>query len=387
MSRRSIVAAAIGIFAVLLAFVFGRIRTEDSVDAELEPVELGQPTATVVERVLERSITASCVVGAPADENAAFAGTSGGIVTAVPVNVGDEIGTGAVLAVVQDMPILAIEMPFPLYRTLERGVTGRDVAAVQSALGLEVAEQGTFDAATADAVTALYKRAGIEPQRNDAEIDTAIAAAKAEAQGVTDPARLDELQAQVDRATARRGPILTPNSVVVLPRGGRVTQVLVTVGQNLAPMEPLVAVAGQGASIRCVAPPSSDPPPVGSSGTVAIGPTTIDVLVGAPDPAAEAGTSFVVSPSTALPEQLVPGAAGELSVVVESTVDPVVAVPIGAVAQGRDGGLDVVLADPGPEEDEIVEFMPGLAADGFVEVADLTRGDIESGTRLLLRNR
>jgi len=72
-----------------------------------------------------------------------------GIVTAMPVKDGATVKGGQVIADVNDEPILALEMPFALWRDLDVGATGADARAVQD--GLKKA--GLFDGSTTAALS------------------------------------------------------------------------------------------------------------------------------------------------------------------------------------------------------------------------------------------
>ncbi|GMA23763.1 hypothetical protein GCM10025864_15220 [Luteimicrobium album] len=72
-----------------------------------------------------------------------------GIVTAMPVKDGAAVKGGHVIADVNDEPVLALEMPFALWRDLDVGATGADARAVQD--GLKKA--GLFDGSTTAALS------------------------------------------------------------------------------------------------------------------------------------------------------------------------------------------------------------------------------------------
>jgi peptidoglycan hydrolase-like protein with peptidoglycan-binding domain len=90
-----------------------------------------------------------------------------GVVSALPVQDGATVKPGDVLLEVEGRPLIALGLPFPLWRELGEGTQGRDVEALQTALAdlglLEGAAGGTFDARTRAAVEELFTAVGYPP--------------------------------------------------------------------------------------------------------------------------------------------------------------------------------------------------------------------------------
>jgi peptidoglycan hydrolase-like protein with peptidoglycan-binding domain len=78
---------------------------------------------------------------------------------------GDMLAPGDVIVEVSGRPILAVPLPFPLYRDLVPGDTGSDVEAMQASLkaaGIyEGRVDGVYGPGTSAAVRGMYKRAGV----------------------------------------------------------------------------------------------------------------------------------------------------------------------------------------------------------------------------------
>lgn len=142
-------------------------------------------TATVAEHSFaptEASVAGVVSLGLRTDVTPATGlGAARLVVTQTRRSAGDVIMPGSALVDVSGRPILALALPFPLYRDLRPGDFGPDVKAVQNSLkslGLYPgAADGTFGAATSTAVTRLYIAAGTTPPAPDAALAAAAQAA------------------------------------------------------------------------------------------------------------------------------------------------------------------------------------------------------------------
>ncbi|AND16014.1 hypothetical protein [Rathayibacter tritici] len=167
--------ALIGVFvAVVLlvagsAFWWGRsLRTPESVAVDASttvvPVDVAVESRVVAESArLQGEVVAGTTlpVEAVRPRSAARA-----VVTAVHVEVGQEVGAGMLLAEVSDRPVFVLSMDVPPYRALTAGERGEDVTRFQEALaeaGLDVVDSGVVDEQTQGAIRDLYDRADAEP--------------------------------------------------------------------------------------------------------------------------------------------------------------------------------------------------------------------------------
>lgn len=167
--------ALIGVFvAVVLlaagsAFWWGRsIQTPESVAVDAStavvPVDVAIESRVVAESArLQGEVVAGTTlpVEAVRPRSAARA-----VVTAVHVEVGQEVGAGMLLAEVSDRPVFVLSMDVPPYRALTAGDKGEDVSRFQNALaeaGLDVVDSGVVDAQTQRGIRDLYDRADAEP--------------------------------------------------------------------------------------------------------------------------------------------------------------------------------------------------------------------------------
>lgn len=90
------------------------------------------------------------------------------IATAVNVKAGGTLSAGEVIGAVAGRPVIAMSGAIPMYRSLQQGDTGGDVAELQAglrALGYPTASDpsGTYGAGTAAAVSRLYGNKGFQP--------------------------------------------------------------------------------------------------------------------------------------------------------------------------------------------------------------------------------
>lgn len=128
------------------------------------------PTVTTQVVVLDLPVEPDVVVGVAAAGEAvnvpgpSLAGAESAVVTDVSLAVGDTVRSGSLLGSVSGIPVVALEMPFPMYRSLQVGAEGPDVVAIQEALSdLDVFDgpaDGRYGARTAAALERLFASAG-----------------------------------------------------------------------------------------------------------------------------------------------------------------------------------------------------------------------------------
>lgn len=140
-------------------------------------------TASVSERTVtseESVVTGTASLGVTREVSSAAEGRT--IVTAVSVSAGDVLEAGTSPVEVNSRPLIALALPFDLFRDLTPGLEGSDVSAVQTSLqqlGLyRGGVDGVFGAQTSAAVRSLYTRAGAHPPTAPTEAIDALDAAK-----------------------------------------------------------------------------------------------------------------------------------------------------------------------------------------------------------------
>ena len=134
----------------------GAISGAGAIDAS------GLPTSPVVrgDLVDSKKVPGSLGHGSPTPLTSAGTGT----VTQLP-SFGDVIGLDGVLYAVDESPVRAMHGTVPLWRTLERGAEGADVAQLNDslrALGYDVADDDVFGPRTQRAVSAWQRDRGRE---------------------------------------------------------------------------------------------------------------------------------------------------------------------------------------------------------------------------------
>lgn len=150
------------------AFAAGRfVRSPNE-----EAIENSQSQAVITAKVEERTLPAEMIqskgklkLDKSWDVSVSPSDGSLPVVTGSYASVGDTLYSGSVLAEVSGRPVLGLALPFDLYRDIYVGDSGADVREVQRALrDLGVyggAIDGEYGPATAQAMKAMYTRAGV----------------------------------------------------------------------------------------------------------------------------------------------------------------------------------------------------------------------------------
>ena len=140
MSRRLLVMAtvALAVGTLTAGIVAGRRSISPRAAlAHAKPPPPGDVTAQLSRRILTVQVTA---VGhrRPAGGFTVAAGAAAGpdaVVTSVAIRPGSRLGDGALVADVSGAPLIAVVLPFPLYRDIAVGDRGPDVTALEEVLG------------------------------------------------------------------------------------------------------------------------------------------------------------------------------------------------------------------------------------------------------------
>lgn len=201
--------AIIGALAIGAAFLGGTLvrspweqavansQTKPAVTAK---VEIRQVSGEVV------ALKGTVKLGTELEVSSAPAEGARAVVTAAHAKVGATVKPGDVLAEVSGRPLIALALPFPLYRDLNPGAKGPDVKAVQQALAALGLFHGTADGdygeATAGAVKRLYERTGATSPTPPVEATTALGDAQKAVTSAkdADPAARSEAQQQLNKA-------------------------------------------------------------------------------------------------------------------------------------------------------------------------------------------
>jgi peptidoglycan hydrolase-like protein with peptidoglycan-binding domain len=164
----------VGLTALILAsggaFVVGtRVQSPRQAAAKAAPPAASWVTAAVEHRVLTQTIISRGDVVPEGSASAVVPTSVQGepVVTGLSIAAGDEVTEGMRLIEVSARPIFALAGAVPVYRSLRSGMTGTDVAQLQSALGrlgcFDSDTPGFFGDGTKTCVSWLYERAGYEP--------------------------------------------------------------------------------------------------------------------------------------------------------------------------------------------------------------------------------
>lgn len=171
-----------------------------------------------------------------------------GIVRGSACKLGLKIVSGDSLLTVDGLPIVALHLDKPLWRTLERGVRGDDVADLQRELRRlgfaprsvpDAKNEGVYSAATATQVAALWKSVGVDKQ-SDMPADRII--------------WLPSKSATVATCPVAVGAQITPGSVV-FTTGGKLQSLALTLpeetqrGKRIAVLDETTAPIDDGGKI------------------------------------------------------------------------------------------------------------------------------------------
>lgn len=167
--RWVLVLVAVLAFIIVTAFLVGRFVTspnDQAIDnSKMEPIV----TALVETRTFPPQETS--LPGIISTGSMAVVGAEGGedprVVTSVNVTAGSTIESGSVIGRVSGRPVIALSLPFVLYRDIAPGDVGDDVAEIQRALqslGLYPgAIDGVYGSISETAMKKLYAQRGLEP--------------------------------------------------------------------------------------------------------------------------------------------------------------------------------------------------------------------------------
>lgn len=382
MRRRNllVVMVAAVIVASLATWVAAaQIRSPAEVAARTAPPTPSPILVPVVEQVLSTRIVTrgTAHFGSPRELQVTPSGLKSGprVVTSLPSR-GEKLASGDVLATVAGRPVLVLAGAVPAYRDLGPGMSGPDVRQLEQSLrslGLDPGPvDGSFDAATGDAVTVMYRRRGFAPL-------VATEATLAEAR----PAEAD----LVAGGFAQAGVQVPSDEVVFVPKVPvRVSELPVPVGSTVS--GPLATVTDSEVVIDGFL-------PVEQAGRVRVG---ADVVVDEPSlginakgvvssVAGRAGTQgadgfhVAFEVAVAKPPPTLVGASVRLTVPIRSTRTAQLTVPVTAVSVGPDGGSRVEKSVNG--DVEFVTVQTGLSADGYVAVTP-RGGSLAEGDRVVV---
>lgn len=195
---QGVTAAAVLVALLVGAFwLGGRVIGAPTPPAPPAPTELTAPVERKVLREVTRSrgrVRASRVASASCLPGGTDAAVKKVLTRAVPT-AGSPIADGSRLADVNGRPVLVLNVVTPIYRDLQVGMEGPDVAAVQQSLTrLGFTNQdppSRYGGSTAQAVATWYRAQGVEPNPAPPAQQTKVVEARAE---------LDEAQKALDRA-------------------------------------------------------------------------------------------------------------------------------------------------------------------------------------------
>ncbi|WP_091563165.1 peptidoglycan-binding protein [Micromonospora pattaloongensis] len=427
MARRRLGVAVFAALAVTVAALVAsaRLRSPAELAAETAPPPASARTAPVEKRVLTDTVVTRGRVGAEqtVDVVPRTAGGQPPVITGVTVKPGDRVDAGRVLMEISGRPVFALPGGVAAYRDLRPGAVGRDVAQLQTALttlGFGTDDRaGSYGAGTKRAVAAFYRAKGYAPRPASDEDEVLLTRARgavtaaeralrdariaresasspggarvAAAQRAADDAAADlELARREQEQVVRRTGPMVPAAELVFLRGfpGRVDAVTAVVGAEAS--RPVLTVSAGRLVVRADLTPQQhglvrkgQTARVSAESGASAEATVRDVAEGTRpsvdgrDPAgaesAAGAYEMVAVPRRALDAALAGREVG-LTVIAASTREPVLAVPIAAVAAEPDGRTSVTVVADG--ERRRVDVVPGLVGDGYVQVTPVAGAEL-----------
>lgn len=386
----------VSVVVVVAAFLVGRLVRSPWDEAAANAATRPVATAEVAEQEFpaeSASASGTLRVG-DSIEVLAAGGEGPAVITAERTSEGKKVASGSVVADVSGRPIIALRLPFPLFRDLGPGDSGEDVTAVQEALadlGLYRGRvDGRYGQGTVAAVRALYTRAGVVPPGPAAGTAEALRSAEAELAAVSadsTPAERAPLVAARDAARAAAATPLPAAEIVAISHESYTVSRVAPRGTVLASDAPVVAVLVGGtptATARVAiddedAFAKGDPVSVTLVGstTAAVEGTIASIGEFAADGAQAAGFDVTVSLS-GLPEGAREGAAVMVEPEQAGAAVTALAVPLVSVREDSAGAYVLVVVGDDDTAPGRVGVELGAQHDGWVQVlsGEVVAGDL-----------
>lgn len=304
------------------------------------------------------------------------------IVTRSPPAVGTSIVDGSLLAAVSGRPLFVLRGDLPLYRDIEPGMQGEDVAVLQAGLrlaGFRIRDrEGDYGTSTQSAIGALWENNDFEPEVDVAlqeQLDEAEATLASVPPGSSEAAAaqqaVDDLEAKVGPRVPRSSIVMVPTlpATVVASDVARGTQLdAETAVVEMSALPPILAVSATQAQAARIA---TDMRATTTVGEIQV--TGKVQVVG--DPAEDGSVPITVATDEALSYDKL-GTSVSVNVELTTSGGEVLAVPASAIRTNAEGHDEVVLIKnaPGNREQKpiTVRVEIGVVIAGYVEIKEAT---------------
>jgi hypothetical protein len=397
--RRRVLIAVVGLAAVVAvagtALMLGpHLSSPQQQAAEAAPPPASLVTVQAERRVLtEPVVLRGTVVAGPSVKVLPSVSMVGpdAVVTAVKVKKGDRLDEGTQVLEVAGSPVVALDLPFPLYRDLIAGSTGPDVLAVQQALrrlGYAASKTGKLDARTQLALVKWWHNLGYKvPRRSTGET--------APASGTEDAGSAPDKLATTSNVTntgGSEGAYLPRSAIIRISGPGSVSAVRVKRGDILSDQNaPLLELNGGAPDILATV--TKEQVGLLSTGQDA---SALDELSGkraklVVRSVADSVTTDDVTGTTGFAVRLrfegaaISAVGRTLRIDVASAADdrPVLAVPVTAIYSRSDGTTYVTVAVDGRRSAD-VPVRTGQTGGGWTAVVPEEDGALTEGTAVVV---
>lgn len=260
-----------------------RVESPDQVAARAEPPDPVPVVASLTRGYLNGPVSMSTVAVQQQVVAVTPPTALTGVVTAAERAVGDTLSSGSVLLRVDSRPLFVLSGTFPLYRDIQPGDSGDDVAAIQAALreaGYSVGHDGVYGAWTQAAIRAMYRAAGyVAPEAAPVAAPVAPQPAAADS-GDTDGAATPT---SAPVAPTSAGPVVLRSEVMMVFGLPAAVQAVAPVSTQLKEDTALVTLGSGGVVLSATVP------------TESLGVLVVGAVAAFTDDAGAAGTATVTA--------------------------------------------------------------------------------------------
>ncbi|MGV9182751.1 peptidoglycan-binding protein [Arcanobacterium canis] len=239
-----IVTALAFIMAIVVAFIVGYFVRSPNEAAISNSKNTPVITTVVEKRTLESPQTPVKGISSTGSTYDVFPPSSQGtaVVTAQLVKQGERVHSGTLLGRISGRPIIALHLPFSLYRDILPGATGDDVQAIQRALKearlYAGAIDGQYGIATQKAIRNLYTRVKEQPPTLEGETSTPEEKAASDDVGHSNKPEESKGKSAASTAPNPQGTPVLKSEIVAIASPSAIAEDIARIGAQLSEEKP-----------------------------------------------------------------------------------------------------------------------------------------------------